>query len=147
ALRALIASNNEKALLFAIKSLIDPSENVRVAIRSELKNIGARAVGALSQALHNDNLRLCREAAEVLAKIEDPSAVQALMQFLSLDLEDSAALAKQKLVANTLILMGTSDARSTVERWQQKNALPGGTPVQKLPTSDEENEPVQDILT
>lgn len=150
ALRALVATNNEKALLFVVKTLIDPSENVRAAIRSEFKSIGGRSVGALSQALHSDNLRLCREAADMLSKIEDPAALRALMQFLRLDLKDSAGLAKQKLVANTLILMGMADARTAVEAWQQRNAAPDVMPnthVQKLASSDEDAVPVQDILT
>jgi HEAT repeat protein len=151
ALRALVASNSEKALLFVVKSLIDPSENVRAAIRSEFKSMGARGLGALSQALQSDNLRLCREAADMLAKIEDSAAVRILIQFLLLDLKDSTGLAKQKLVANTLILMGTAEARSAVENWQQKNAAPGvpapNSPVQKLASSDEEAVEVQDILT
>lgn len=151
ALRALVALNSDKALLFVVRSLIDPSENVRVAVRSEFKSIGARGVGALSQALHSDNLYLCREAADMLAKIEAPAAVRALIQFLSLDPQDSAGLARQKLVANTLVLMGTSEAKDAVDAWQRKHAGTGGLSpnahVRKLAVGDEDVEETQDILT
>jgi HEAT repeat protein len=65
-----------------VRAIGDPDENVRREAASVLEAMGPAAIAPLSRALQGDARQGRREAARVLGRIRDPSAIESLIPLL-----------------------------------------------------------------